>query len=177
MSSNKEHKFNQNELAGIDECLNLLDTWASGTPFAMRALNKVCFDRADFYDLLNLIRENLPKELEQAKNVVAQCEIRIKNAQEQAAKIIHEAEVRQQDLIKESIIVKDAEDESRRLVNAAQQEAQSIRDAANHEARGIKIEALDYALKKMSNSEKELERVYSIVSSVRAKIENELKST
>lgn len=177
MSSNKEHKFSQIELAGIDECLNLLDSWAAGTPFAMRALNKVCFDRTDFYDLLNLIRENLPKELEQAKNIIAQCEVRIKNAQEQAAKIIQEAELKQQELIKESQIVKEAEEESRRIVNSAQQEAQAIRDAANQEARSIKIEALDYALKKMSNSEKELERVYSIISSVRAKIENELKST
>ena len=176
MSSKKEHRFISTDLAGIDDCLNLLDSWATSTNVAMRALNKVCFDRNDFYDLLNLIRENLPKELEQAKNVVDQCEIRIKNAQDQAAKIIHEAELKQQDLIRESIIVKEAEEESRRIVAAAQQEAQSVRDAAGLEARGIKIEALDYALKKMSNSEKELERVYSIVSSVRAKIESEIKS-
>ena len=114
----------------IEEYLDFLESLAASTNPGLKALNMVCFKRHDFDDILYNIRQLVPREIQQAKDIIKNAENIIKNAREQAEKITAEAETKQHDLIKESEVVQQAEAERTRIIEEAQEEAQVIQNDA-----------------------------------------------
>ena len=117
--------------SGIEELVNMLhdavsDAWA--IPFGAE---KCVIEREKILDLIDEIRENLPKDLEQARTIVENRNEILLQAKREADAIKASAEERARHMVAEDEIVISTKQKANELVNMAETKAKELRRAAN----------------------------------------------
>lgn len=115
----------------VDELLDMIDEMidsAWGLPLS----GGRCFiDAEKLRDIIDDIRLNLPQEIKQAKNIVADRTDIINNARREAEAIVRTAEERARQLVAQEEIVKQAQAKANDILGSAQTKAREMRRAAN----------------------------------------------
>ncbi|MBR5542785.1 MAG: hypothetical protein IKU65_01645 [Oscillospiraceae bacterium] len=117
--------------SGIDELVNMLydtvsDAWA--IPFGAE---KCLIEREKLLNLIDEIRENLPKDLEQARAIVENRNEILLQAKREADAIKAAAEERAKHMVAEDEIVISTRQKANELINMAETKAKELRRAAN----------------------------------------------
>ncbi|NLM20081.1 MAG: ATP synthase F0 subunit B [Clostridiaceae bacterium] len=102
-------------------------------------------DREEMLFLLDLLREQLPEELRQAKWLLQQNRQLIAEARKEAESILHEAEIQMSRMIDEHEITHQAKIEAQRIV-----------DDANTQSRQIQTSTMDYVKNNLDDLEDQL---------------------
>src|SRR2546421_1782996 len=111
---------------------------AKPVPFSASAM----VNKKSLVDRLREVRENLPREIQQAQDVVADREGALSQTRAEAEAMIREAEVERDRLLART-----------EIVSAASREADRIIEDAKIRAREIRMEAEDYVDAKLANFE------------------------
>ncbi len=82
-------------------------------------------------DIIDEMKENIPQEIKQAKNIVADRNNIIASAKKEAEEIVQAAEARSKDLTERHEITRNAHQSADEILNKANEEAEKIRNAAN----------------------------------------------
>ncbi|MGB4610820.1 MAG: ATP synthase F0 subunit B [Saccharofermentanales bacterium] len=102
-------------------------------------------DREEILFLLDLLREQLPEELRQAKWLLQQNRQLIAEARKEAESILHEAEIQMSRMIDEHEITQQAKIEAQRIV-----------DDANTQSRQIQTSTMEYVKNNLDDLEDQL---------------------
>ncbi len=144
--------------------LLLLDHLEKMAATNFKMAGKVWIDREELEELIKKIRIALPDEIKEAEWVSREKERYIAQAQEEAKRILKEAENYAERLVREDQITARAEEDAHRILNEAKQMAGEI-----------EIEALQYANQLLENLEDSLERTLTVVHKGREELLNKYK--
>lgn len=114
-------------------------------------------------DVLDRIRMNLPKVIEEAEQVVLQSEGLLNQARQEAERIVTLAEQRAQRLIDESELLRQARMQAEQLQTNAQNEADTIRQGAIQQAQEVQSGADKYAERVLGRLEGDLSQLLNVV--------------
>lgn len=112
----------------IDELLDKLDSMVDKS--WVLPGGKCVLDAAKVRDIIDDLRLNLPKEVPQAKAIVADRMEIIKNAKSEATDIIISAEEKANVLISQDEIVRQAQDRANLIIADTQQKSKEMKKAA-----------------------------------------------
>lgn len=117
--------------SGIEELVNMLhdmisDAWA--LPFGAE---KCLLERDKVLDLIDEIRANLPKDLEQARIIVENRNDIISQAKRESESIKRSAEERARHMVAEDELVVSTRQKANEMITVAENKAREIRRAAN----------------------------------------------
>lgn len=113
---------------------------------------KIVIDREEIEELIEKIQIALPEEIKQAEWVSREKERYLQQANEEARKIISEAEAYAEELIRQDRILTKAEEEATRIIQNAKLTAEEIEN-----------EARDYAHRILEQLEDSLDRTLKVV--------------
>lgn len=136
-----EGKVSETDLQELINHLEDVILQAKGMPFS----NNCVVDREEVLLLINLLRDNLPSEIRQARWLLNKNHQVLSESRREAESIIRQAERRVANMINEHEVT----------LQARQRAAQTI-DSANSSARQIREGALEYADKRLSVLEEQL---------------------
>lgn len=120
---------------------------------------KILVDGDELFELVDVIRAAIPREIKRAEAVSSEREKMITESQEQAERIIAKAEEYASSLVRNSEIYRQAQEESKRLLQESERRAEEIEDGAKEYARGIFSNlhgALEKTLSVVERSQEEL---------------------
>ena len=126
----------------IERLIDELESFAEKSPWYLP--NKVAIRDEDFFRITQRIRELMPSELSEARQMLDQRDAILRNAQEEHRRIIESAEKRLEDLTSEE-----------RVVIVARQEAERIIAKARQDAGQLQSDALRYTADLLADMEKE----------------------
>ncbi|HBF36890.1 MAG TPA: ATPase [Firmicutes bacterium] len=129
-----------------------------------RVAGKVWIDKEELEELIKKIRIALPDEIKEAEWVSREKERYIAQAQEEAKRILKEAENYAERLVREDQITARAEEDAHRIIDEAKQMSGEI-----------ETEALQYANQLLENLEDSLERTITVVHKGREELVNKYK--
>ncbi len=117
--------------SGIDELVNMLydmvtEAWA--LPFGAE---KCILEREKILDLIDEIRVNLPKDLEQARTIVDNRNEILAAAKREADSIVAAAEERARHMVAEDEIVLSTKQKANEIMTVAETKSKELRRAAN----------------------------------------------
>jgi len=115
---------------GIDEILDMIDDLLEKSWNLPLASNRSVVDIDKIQELLGDIRLNLPSEIKQAKNIVADRAEIISSAKREAEVVIRRAEDRARSLIAQEEIVRQAQQKANEIIAQAQQKSKDLRSAS-----------------------------------------------
>lgn len=121
----------------VDELINEMQELIAEAKSLPLSGGKVIIEPERFYDILEEMKDSLPGEVRQAKNIVADRSNIIAEARRNAESIIREAEDRKKKMINQSEIVRQANAEAVEIVNKAKGKSSEIRKATNEYVEGI----------------------------------------
>jgi ABC-type transporter Mla subunit MlaD len=142
--------------AVIDEIEN-----AKPVPFSTSAM----VNRRSLVDMLEEIRQNLPREIRQAQGVVADRQDTLAQTRAEAEAILAAARAERDQLVART-----------EIVSAAGREAERIIDDAKVRAREIRMEAEDYVDAKLANFEIVLQKTLNAVARGRESLRGRLEA-
>ncbi len=119
------------EFEGIDTVERLLDemeVFAQKTPFYMP--HRVVIPDQEFFRISMALREALPSVIKEARRIIAEKNAIIENAKQEHRKILEAAERRSQELVRDDVIVHEAQQEAERIIRNAREEAEEIKREA-----------------------------------------------
>ncbi len=134
---------------------------AKGVPLSASAV----IPREEALSLVATVRETLPREHEEAKEVLGERERVITQAREEAAQILEAARAERSRLLARSELVQGAEQEAKRLVEEAEATASKL-----------KVQADDYVDAKLANFEILLNKVLRTVHRGREQLRRRLEA-
>ena len=129
----------------IDELLNALDDMvdkAWGLPLSG---GRCLLDVGKVREIIDDLRLNLPKEIPQAKAIVADRMEIIKNAKAEADQIIRKAEEKAHLLVAEDDIFRQAQEKANALMKDAQQKSVTMVKDAQQKSKEIKVAAAEFS--------------------------------
>ncbi len=138
----------------VDQLEEIVDT-AAKVPFS----NKVMVNVDEMFDVIDLIRENLPQELKDAQYALLEKDRLLNDAQAKAEKELEAARKEARALVEEHEIVRHAEIEADAVMERANQVALEVREGARSYANDVlyQIEnSLDKALYTVKKSRDEI---------------------
>ncbi|MDR0198084.1 MAG: ATPase [Oscillospiraceae bacterium] len=115
----------------IEEILEMMDETldkAVAVPFSGK---KSLIDVEKMHELVYEIRSNMPKEIEQARNLVSERKIIINEARSEADAIIKKAEERAKALVSHQEITRLAQTRAEEIMINAQQKSKELRHTTN----------------------------------------------
>jgi cell division septum initiation protein DivIVA len=115
-------------------------------------VNRVMVDEDKLFDLLDELRQQLPAEVEQAKQIVQHKSAIMAEAQRRAEQIITTAEKKARGLVSENEILREAQDEAENLRRRAGEESQIQQEGADR-----------YADEVLSNLEQKISRALTTI--------------
>ncbi|NMB02541.1 MAG: ATPase [Firmicutes bacterium] len=124
-------------------------------------MGKVLVDADELFDLLDIIRTAIPEEVKRAEAVSSEREKMIADGQEQAERMIAKAEEYAAKLVRNSEIYRQAEEESKLLLEESKRRAQEIERGAEEYAHQILSnlhEALTRTLVVVEQGQEELKK-------------------
>lgn len=125
----------------IDEILDMMDDLldkGSSVPFSVK---KIIIDSERMRECINDIRLNLPSEIKDAKNIVADRKTIINDANKEAEQIVRRAEERAKIIVSNDEITKAAKQRSIEIINQTQSKAKELKNAANKYIEDILIQS------------------------------------
>ncbi|HHY14812.1 MAG TPA: hypothetical protein GX521_01920 [Firmicutes bacterium] len=143
-----------NLLVLIDQ-LEILIEQATEVPL----IGKILLDGDELFDLVDVIRAAIPREIKRAEAVSSEREKMISESQLQAERIIAKAEEYAGKLVRNSEVYRQAQEESKRLLQESERRAKEIEDGAREYAQGIFANlhtALERTLTVVEKSQEEL---------------------
>lgn len=129
--------------------LDHLEKLASGN---FSIAGKVLIDKGELDELINKMRLALPEEIKEAERVSREKDKYLVQAQEEAKRILREAELYVERMVREDQITTLAEEEARRIISEAKKNASQI-----------EADAMQYANSILEQLEESLERTIRIV--------------
>lgn len=129
--------------------LDHLEKLASGN---FSIAGKVLIDKGELDELINKMRFALPEEIKEAERVSREKDKYLVQAQEEAKRILREAELYVERMVREDQITTLAEEEARRIITEAKKNASQI-----------EADAMQYANSILEQLEESLERTIRIV--------------
>lgn len=124
-------------------------------------VGKVLIDADELFDLLDIIRTAIPEEVKRAEAVSSEKEKMIADGQQQAERLVAKAEEYAAKLVRNSEIYRQAEEESKLLVEESRRRAKEIELGSKEYAQQILSnlhEALTKTLGVVEKSKEELQR-------------------
>ena len=116
----------------VDELLlELQDMVNSAKQVPFTSDKKVIVSSDRIFEIVDEIEDNLPSEIRQAKDVVADREQILNEAQRNGDEIIRQAEERRKFMVSQSEIVKAAEAQAKEILTNAKKKAVGLEKAAN----------------------------------------------
>jgi len=115
----------------IEELLESMDDTldkAVAVPFSGK---KSLIDVEKMHELINGIRLNMPKEIDQARNLVSERKIIISEARSESDSIIKKAEDRAKQLVSQQEITRLAQSRAEEIMINAQQKSKELRHTTN----------------------------------------------
>lgn len=106
--------------------------------------SKKLVDTDKCLDLIDDIRDNLPVELERANNIIKERRQILADGENEAQQYIDEAKRQAAQLVSETAIVKQAQEEADRMINDAKMSAKEIRLGAKAYANDVLEELENY---------------------------------
>ncbi|MBC7543116.1 MAG: hypothetical protein H7338_10330 [Candidatus Sericytochromatia bacterium] len=122
-------------------------------------VNRVMVDEDKLFDLLDGLRQQLPAEIEQAKQVVAHKSAIMAEAQRRAEQIITTAEKKARGLISENEVLREAQDEAETMRRRAADECVLQQDGADR-----------YADEVLTNLEQKISRALTTIQNGRTQL-------
>ena len=145
----------------VEELLDLMEeTLEEGTSVPFAATKRVV-DVERCRDIIDEVRNNLPDELRDSKQIVADREQIVRTAQQEADNIIKQAEERARVLVSDQEITKRAQKAAVEIVNAAQNQAKELNRASATYCESI-----------LKNSEEVLARSVADIKNTRMNLRN-----
>lgn len=111
--------------------LELQDMVSSAKQVPFTSDKKVIISGERIYDIVDEIEDNLPSEIRQAKDVVADREQILNEARRNGDEIIRQAEERRKIMVSQSEIVKAAEAQAKEILTNAKKKSMEMQKAAN----------------------------------------------
>ncbi|AGY60266.1 hypothetical protein [Gloeobacter kilaueensis] len=136
-------------------------------PFSGRTL----IDENAVLDILDRIRMNLPKVIEEAERVVEQSETLLAQAQQEAERLVALAEQQAGRIVEESELLRVARVRAEDLKSQAQKEADSIQQSALQQAQLVQNGADQYAERVLGKLESDLSQLLQIVKNGRQSLQ------
>ena len=112
------------------ETLDEIDEMLEKSRAIPMTAHKVLIDGDRLRELIDDIRLNLPKELKRAQLIDYDCERIMKEAQQNAEKVIHDAEDRAKVLVSESAIMEEARRKAHEMLNRTKTKCEQTKEAA-----------------------------------------------
>jgi len=125
--------------------------------------SSVMLNQEELLDRLNQIKQSLPEELRAARWMVREREAYIARTNEKARELLAKAKARSDELVSESYIVQEAVEEANTLVRNSE-----------NESRRIRLEAEDFAERHLSEAETVLGELLRYVQEARAELHRSL---
>lgn len=142
------------------EVLDLLDFLEQNIQMASKNLvGKVSINKKEVLQTITEIRNYLPDEFAEAKNIVEKRERIINEAKREAEEIIERARRKAQDEYENSDILMAAKQAANEIVEEAKKEAKEIKTEATMQAKEIKYGVMNYADGTLSHLQKEIDLV------------------
>lgn len=148
-------------ISEIDQLIDELESFAEKSPWYIP--NKIVIRDEDFFRITQRIRELLPAEIAEARSMLTKRDLILKNAQEEHRRILNSAERRLEDLTSEE-----------QVVVVAQQEAEAIIQAAQREAEALKRDALVYTTELLEDMEQQFNQTIASIQKGREFLESEI---
>lgn len=105
---------------------------------------RIIVNREEIEELLNVLREALPKEIKNYQKMVSNQEAILANARAKAEEIVAAAEIQTSELVSEHEIMQQAYAHANEVVSIATNQAQEILDTATTEANEVRMSAITY---------------------------------
>ena len=134
----------------IEQLLDELESFAEKSPWYLPG--KIAIRDEDFFRITQRIRELLPSELAEAREMLEKRDLILKNAQEEHRRIIDAAERRLDDLTSDE-----------QVVILAKQRAEQIQQNAQFEAEALKRDALLYTGELLEDMERQFNQTLEAV--------------
>jgi F0F1-type ATP synthase membrane subunit b/b' len=150
------------------ELLDELMQEASSLPLTSKKLVDV--DKC--MDIIRDLRINLPEDIKDAEQIVADKDQVINDAQMEAQHIVSEAERRFRSILDEHEITRKAHERADEIIASANAEAQEIITSASAEAQEVRMGAIGYANEVMDKLENTSRRILSDIMSNREDLDN-----
>jgi cell division septum initiation protein DivIVA len=122
-------------------------------------VNRVMVDEDKLFDLLDGLRQQLPAEIEQAKQIVAHKSAIMAEAQRRGEQIITTAEKKARGLISENEVLREAQDEAETMRRRAADECVTQQDGADR-----------YADEVLTNLEQKISRALTTIQNGRTQL-------
>ena len=145
----------------IEEILEMMDETldkAVAVPFSGK---KSLIDVEKMHELIYEIRSNMPKEIEQARNLVSERKVIINEARGEADSIAKKAEDRAKQLVSQQEITRLAQARAEEIMLSAQQKSKELRHTTN-----------DYVDNMLSKAEELLSRNLADIKKARAALKS-----
>ncbi len=165
-SKSGESPASSRQLSRIEKLADELANLAEKTPALFSLFKKVVISEEIFYNILNELVESQPEELIEAQRVLVKKDDIVKNAHDEAQKVIEVAQRRLEELTSEQEVVKHAEKEARRIIRDAEVRADQVR-----------VEAIEYIYREMVKLEQSFAAALNTVRNGKVAMEKELSQT
>ena len=129
---------------GIEEVISTLYEMVQDARSVPLSSEKCVVERDRVLDLLDEISNQLPGELKQAKTIVESRGEVINNAKREAENILKQAQAQARQMISDSEIYRQAQEEANAMLQAAKQESGETVQAAQDKIRELKVVTNSY---------------------------------
>lgn len=145
----------------IERLIDELESFAEKSPWYLPS--KIVIRDEDFFRITQRIRELLPSELAEASKLLSKRDLILKNAQDEHRRILESAEERLRSLTSEE-----------QIVVAAREEAEKIMKNALAKSEELKREALVYTAELLTDMEQQFQQTMASIRKGREFLEEEI---
>ncbi|MBO6133792.1 MAG: hypothetical protein J6P05_05600, partial [Lachnospiraceae bacterium] len=128
----------------IEQGIEELEEYIQSCPYAAFSKTKILVERDEIEDLIAELKERIPDEVKKYQKIISQKEAILVNAQEQAAKLIQDAESRRSQMTSQNVIMQEAYRKAEEIERQALEQAEAGLRAAEEQAQGITYSAMQY---------------------------------
>ncbi|MBR6412981.1 MAG: hypothetical protein IKS21_00030 [Oscillospiraceae bacterium] len=154
---------------GIEEVISTLYEMVQDARSVPLSSEKCVVERDRVLDLLDEISNQLPGELKQAKTIVESRGEVINNAKREAENILKQAQAQARQMISDSEIYRQAQEEANAMLQAAKQESGETVQAAQDKIRELKVVTNSYVDDALRQTEQAISEALNEVRESRAK--------
>ena len=135
----------------IDEILDMMDDMLDRAWNLPLTGGRCVLDTEKLREMIDDIRLNLPGEIKQAKNIVADRSEILSTAKKEAENIVRKAEDRARALVAQEEVVKEAQTRATEMLSLAQTKSREIRHAAQEFSDNVLRETEETLMKSLTN--------------------------
>lgn len=154
---------------GIEDVINTLFEMVQEARGVPLSADKCILEREKVLDLLDEILNQLPGELKQAKTIVESRGEVVNNAKREAENILRQAQAQAREMVSESEIYNQANQEAEEMIQAAREEAEKMVQTAQDRIRELKQLTNDYVDDALRRTEESIAEALGDIKETRVK--------